>query len=98
MVVQGYGGVLTNFDAAAGRVRAVPGVVRVSPVVDGQVMATANGVSRGALVRGLRRDDLEKLTTVSKTLSPGALGRFEGGDSVIIGWRLAQQQLASAPA
>ena len=91
VVVQGYGGELMNFDAAAAKVRAVPGVVRVSPVVDGQVMATANSVSRGALVRGIRRDDLLKMTTVSKTLSPGALSRFEGGDSVIIGWRLAQQ-------
>lgn len=59
VVVQGYGGELMNFDAAAAKVRAVPGVVRVSPVVDGQVMATANSVSRGALVRGIRRDDLE---------------------------------------
>ncbi|HEY4124812.1 MAG TPA: lipoprotein-releasing ABC transporter permease subunit [Rhizomicrobium sp.] len=91
VVVQGYGGELMNFDSAAAKVRAVPGVVRVSPVVDGQVMATSNNVSRGALVRGIRRDDLEKLTTVSKTLSPGALSRFQGGDSVIIGWRLAQQ-------
>jgi lipoprotein-releasing system permease protein len=91
VVVQGSGGELMNFDEAAAKVRAVRGVTRVSPVVDGQVMATANGVSRGALVRGIRRADLEKLTTVSKTLSPGALARFQGGDSVIIGWRMAQQ-------
>jgi len=91
VVVQGYGGELMDFDAIAERVRKVPGVTRVAPVVDGQVMATASNVSRGALVRGLRKTDLEKLTTVSKTLSPGALARFEGGDNVIIGWRLAQQ-------
>jgi lipoprotein-releasing system permease protein len=91
VVVQGYGGELMNFDQAATKVRAIPGVVRVAPVIDGQVMATANGVSRGALVKGIRKDDLARLTTVSKTLSPGALGRFQGGDSVIIGWRMAQQ-------
>jgi lipoprotein-releasing system permease protein len=91
VVVQGYGGELMHFDDVAAKVRAVPGVVRVSPVVDGQVMATSNGISRGALVRGIRRDDLAKLTTVSKTLSPGALARFQGGDSVIIGYRMAQQ-------
>jgi lipoprotein-releasing system permease protein len=91
VVVQGYGGELMHFDDVAAKVRAVPGVVRVSPVIDGQVMATSNGISRGALVRGIRRDDLAKLTTVSKTLSPGALSRFQGGDSVIIGYRMAQQ-------
>ncbi|HVZ68601.1 MAG TPA: lipoprotein-releasing ABC transporter permease subunit [Rhizomicrobium sp.] len=91
VVVQGYGGELMNFDKTAAKVRTVPGVTRVSPVVDGQVMATANSVSRGALVRGIRKEDLAKLTTVSKSLSPGALARFQGGDSVIIGWRMAQQ-------
>ncbi len=91
VVVQGYGGELMHFDDVAAKVRAVPGVVRVAPVVDGQVMATSNGVSRGALVRGIRKDDLAKLTTVSKTLSPGSLARFQGGDNVIIGYRMAQQ-------
>ncbi|HVP85820.1 MAG TPA: lipoprotein-releasing ABC transporter permease subunit [Rhizomicrobium sp.] len=91
VVVQGYGGELMHFDDVAAKVRAVPGVVRVSPVIDGQVMATANSVSRGALVKGIRKEDLAKLTTVSKSLSPGALARFQGGDSVIIGWRMAQQ-------
>jgi lipoprotein-releasing system permease protein len=43
------------------------------------------------LVRGIRKSDLAKLTTVSKTLSPGALARFQGGDNVIIGYRMAQQ-------
>ena len=89
VIVQGLGGNLNNFDADAARVRAVPGVVRVAPIVDGQVMATADGISSGALVRGMRRGDLETLTTVSKNLSPGALARFEGGDSVIVGSRLA---------
>ncbi|HSZ73506.1 MAG TPA: FtsX-like permease family protein, partial [Rhizomicrobium sp.] len=48
-------------------------------------------VSSGALVRGMRRDDLKTLTTVSSNLSPGALARFEGGDSVIVGSRLASK-------
>jgi len=91
VVVQGYGGELMHFDDVAAKLRAVPGVVRVAPIIDGQVMATANSVSRGALVKGIRKEDLAKLTTVSNTLSPGALDRFKGGDSVIIGWRMAQQ-------
>jgi lipoprotein-releasing system permease protein len=96
VIVQSTNGELTNFDALAKRVRAVPGVTRASPIVDGQVMATANGVSSGALVRGLRRDDLKRFPTVSDHLSPGALARYQGGDSVIVGWRLAQK-LGLAP-
>ncbi|HRK95482.1 MAG TPA: ABC transporter permease, partial [Rhodospirillales bacterium] len=36
---------LTDYDAVAGRVAGVPGVVSVAPVVEGQVMATANTVA-----------------------------------------------------
>jgi lipoprotein-releasing system permease protein len=91
VIVQGFEGNLTNYDAIAARVRAVPGVVRVAPIVDGQVMATSGGVASGVLVRGMRARDLETLTTVSKTLSDGALEHFHGGDAVIVGARLAEK-------
>ncbi|HWA31298.1 MAG TPA: ABC transporter permease, partial [Rhizomicrobium sp.] len=35
MVVQSYAGDLPNFDQIAARVRGVPGVVRVAPIIDG---------------------------------------------------------------
>jgi lipoprotein-releasing system permease protein len=91
MTVQAPIGTLTNFDAIAARVRAVPGVVRVAPIVDGQVMASANGIASGVLVRGMRQGDLKSLTTVSKSLSEDALAHFTGGDAVIIGARLADR-------
>jgi lipoprotein-releasing system permease protein len=84
-------GNVQDFDAVAARVRAVPGVTRAAPLVEGQVMASANGANSGVLVRGMRREDLKTLTIVSKTLSYGALDQFQGGDSVIIGSRLAQK-------
>jgi len=91
LTVQASLGSLTNFDAMAARVRAVKGVTRVAPIVDGQVMATENGIASGVIVRGMRREDLQTLTTVSKSLSDGALAQFGGGDSVIVGARLADR-------
>lgn len=91
VVVQALDSNLPDYDAVAARVRKVNGVVRVAPIIDGQVMATANGANSGVLVRGMRRADLEKLKEVSSTLSSGALARFQGGDSVIIGARLADK-------
>ena len=91
ITVQASLGTLTNFDAMASRVRAVKGVTRVAPIVDGQVMATANGIASGVIVRGMRRADLKTLTTVSKSLSDGALAHFTGGDAVIVGARLADR-------
>jgi len=90
-VVQGLYGNLTDYDRLAARLTTVPGVTRVTPIVDGQVMASANGVNAGVIVRGVRHDDLKVLSTVSSTLSQGALAHFEGGDSVIVGQRLAEK-------
>jgi lipoprotein-releasing system permease protein len=43
---------LTDYDNLADRLRKVQGVVSVLPVVDGQVMVSANNVASGAVVRG----------------------------------------------
>jgi lipoprotein-releasing system permease protein len=91
MEVLAPAGNLANFDAAAARIRVVKGVVHVSPVIDGEVMGTANGASAGVYVHAMRAQDLKALTEVSKTLSDGALEHYHGGDSVIIGGRLATQ-------
>jgi lipoprotein-releasing system permease protein len=91
VIVQGEGGRLENFDAVAARVRAVPGVLRAAPVIDGQALATGNGTSPGVLVRGIRASDLKDQTGVSNSLTPGALAMFRQGDSLIVGWRLADK-------
>lgn len=89
VIVQGVGGGLPDYDAASARVLAVPGVTRAAPVVDGQALASSGGASPGVIVRGMRADDLKRLTTVSSSLSPTALTNFKGGESVVIGSRLA---------
>ena len=56
VIVQGVERVPGRFRRIAARVRAVPGVVRVAPIVDGQVMAHPDGVNfAGVLVRGHAR-------------------------------------------
>src|SRR5882724_8087195 len=47
VIVQGYNGPVSNFDSIVRRVRAVPGVVRAAPLVEGQVLVSSNGVSSG---------------------------------------------------
>jgi lipoprotein-releasing system permease protein len=90
-LVQGVEGPLPHYDAVAGRLRVVPGVLRAAPIVDGQLMATSGGVTSGIYVRGMKKTDLKSFTMVSSTLTPGTLAHFEGGDSVIIGARLAER-------
>ena len=91
VTVQARARPLTDYETLAQRLRAVPGVTRAAPFVDGEVMAGQNGVDQGVLVRGLSDADLKSLTIVSKTLAPGALTGFDSGDEVIIGAGLAEK-------
>jgi lipoprotein-releasing system permease protein len=90
----GQGG-LANFDAIAGRLRAVDGVVRVTPIVEGQAMATMRGNAAGVLVRGIRSDDLRSHATLAGSIVEGSIvgfGAGEQGDSdALVGARFAQR-------
>jgi lipoprotein-releasing system permease protein len=90
MTVQSFVGGIENYDAVTQRIRAVPGVTSAMPLVEGQVLVSAPNGSVGGLVRGLRSADLQDLTAISSTLSPGALEAFNAGDSIIIGGRLME--------
>ena len=82
---------LKDFDALAEAVRAVRGVTAANPMVEGQAMATANGVARGAVVRGLRQADMRAKAIVADNIKAGQLDAFAGPDAALIGSRLAER-------
>ena len=82
---------LADYDKVAARVRGVPGIVSVYPVIEGQALATANGVSLGTSVRGIRRDDLQKMPILAQSLRPATLAKFSGGSTVIVGIGVARR-------
>ncbi len=84
-------GMLTNYDAAADIVRGLPGVVQVAPMIEGQVMATAEGRTSGAVVRGIKPEDLRDRKILATHITQGSLDDFNGDDAVVIGARLAQR-------
>ena len=91
-MVQGAGVTVQGWDGLATRLRNVPGVVRVTPLVEGQALATAAGASPGVLVRGVRAADLMNMKLVADSLSEGAIQRFQSNaSSVLIGERLAER-------
>jgi lipoprotein-releasing system permease protein len=81
---------LTDYAKLAQQVKAAPGIVAVVPQVEGQVMATKDSRASGALVRGIRPEDLSALPSVAAHTSPQALAGFKD-DDVLIGIRLAQK-------
>ncbi|MEX1146988.1 MAG: ABC transporter permease, partial [Sphingomonadales bacterium] len=89
LVVQGYEGKLDNYDRITERVRALPSVVRAAPVVEGQVLASANNRSDGAFVRALRPADLANLDAVAGNIVSGSLDDFVDDNVVVVGTRFA---------
>ena len=89
--VRAESGALRDFDPLAKRLRAVPGVVSVTPIVEGQVMAAANGVAGGALVRALRPDDLKARRIVADNIRSGSLDEFRGRSAVMVGDNFARR-------
>jgi lipoprotein-releasing system permease protein len=88
--VYALSGGLADFDAAAQKVRDIPGVRRVTPLVEGQVMATSEAGAAGALVRGIRPDDLRSLPLLANHVIQGSLADFSD-DGVAVGDRLARR-------
>ena len=89
--VRAESGALQDFDPLAKRLRTVPGVVSVTPIVEGQVMAAANGVAGGALVRALRPDDLRARRIVADNIRGGSLDDFQGRSAVMVGENFARR-------
>ncbi|MCW5700679.1 MAG: ABC transporter permease, partial [Rhodospirillales bacterium] len=81
---------IEDYEALADRIAGVPGVIAVNPLTQGQVMITAAGQARGALLRGEKREDIEGRDLLTDKLTPGALDGLEGGDGVVLGDRLAE--------
>ena len=82
-------------DAVVDRLKAVPGVKSVSPLIESQALIIAGGQTTGGVVRGLRPQDLGTMQYVASSLSPEAKASFGqgeyGGDNVLIGQALADQ-------
>ena len=58
-------------------------VSAIVPIVEGQVMATANGNNTGAMVRGIRMSDLEKKTKGGMRVFGNALADVNDGQLVV---------------
>ncbi len=79
-----------GFDAIAGRIRRVPGVISATPLVEGEVLLSNGTTSSGGIVRGIRDADLRALPEVSTHILAGSLADFHGSDAIAIGSALAQ--------
>ena len=81
---------LTDYADISERLSKVYGVRRAVPFVEGQVFASSPYNGSGALVRGVRGEDMPKITAVAENLKQGTIADFDTAGGVAIGRRLAE--------
>ena len=86
---------LSDFASVSARLSGVDRVVRVTPIVEGQAMATIRGQAAGVLVRGIRGADLLRHPTLSQNIIQGEISGFgkkeDSLPDILIGSRFAQR-------
>jgi len=89
ITVSTYGPV-RDYAALAARLRQVPRVTEVVPLVEGQALLTQNGFATGLQVRGLKPSDFLAKTALTRHLYGGKPEDF-ADDRVAIGIRMAER-------
>ncbi|HEY1932116.1 MAG TPA: lipoprotein-releasing ABC transporter permease subunit [Acetobacteraceae bacterium] len=82
---------IDNYAQLVTRIRAIPHVTSVLPMLDGQALFTTNnGGARGGIVRGITLPDLRALHSIGDHIVAGSLNDFTGDDAIAVGADLAQ--------
>jgi len=83
-------GPLKNYQAIVDRLKGLPGVQSVAPMMSGEVFVSANGTGTGAAIRGYREADIRKRPLIANGVIAGTLDDFQGEDVAMIGIGMAQ--------
>ena len=84
-------GNLGNYDEIAKKIKTLPGVRTASPVVEGQLLLSANKVSIGGIARGMRAEDIRAKILLFDGIRAGSLDGFDTGTGVMSGSRMARR-------
>jgi lipoprotein-releasing system permease protein len=90
VVVNAREGMLQATPELLEKLRAAPGVKTVRLNLERQALVSANGQTRGALLRGVRLEDLTSREIVTKNIVTGELGAFDTRRGVVMGEKLRQ--------
>ncbi len=90
VVIAARDGLLKTTPELLSQLQAVPGVTSVRLTLERQALVSAHGQTRGAQLRGVRKEDLLSRDIVAKNLVFGRLDDFGAKPGVVIGERLRQ--------
>lgn len=90
VVLQAIDTPLDDYDAVAAAIAEIDGVTSAVPLIEGQVLAAGRGGSSGALIRGIREQDLAAIPGLTENIILGSLAAFDRSEDIAIGSRLAE--------
>ena len=89
-IVQKIGsGPFDNYEDVAKRLRAVDGVQKAIPLIEGQVMLSSPRQALGGFVRGMTEQGIRSLPLVANNIIQGQIDGFDNQRGIAIGSRLA---------
>ncbi|MGB2410338.1 MAG: ABC transporter permease, partial [Candidatus Puniceispirillaceae bacterium] len=80
---------IEDFDDLSLSLAEIPGVIAVTPQIEGQVMVTRAAVNIGAVIRGVRWSDLAARRPLWDALDKPTIAAFRDGEGVLIGKGMA---------
>lgn len=84
------GGPLMGYQPLAQDIKQVNGVQSVEPIVESQVLMTANGQASGAIARGFTQDYIRKKPVLADSFEKGNIKDFQG-DVIAVGVKMAER-------
>lgn len=89
-IIANFAQPFNNYEQAIKEIAQIDNVKLVSPMIEKQLLVSSGRAAEGAMVRGLRLEDMLAKDTISKGLAGIDLDEFTE-NNVLVGYRLAQK-------
>ena len=76
---------ISDYAPKVQELKQIPGVVGVTPILEGQGIATSGAKTQGILARGISAEDLSRRDFIAGHITGGDLKNFTGKRSVVVG-------------
>ncbi len=84
------GSSLSGYEPVEQDIKQINGVVSVSPVVESQVLITANGQATGAIARGFTQEYMKTKPVLANSFAKGNIRDFQG-NAIAVGVKMAER-------
>jgi lipoprotein-releasing system permease protein len=81
---------LDDYEAVTQRLNAVEGVRIAIPLIEEPALVSGSANGSGALIRGIRQEDLKKVSVVAGNILEGSIENFDAAEGVALGEGLAR--------